>query len=224
MWRKRKIGACQPIVGGFRLGLGEHVDGDVETFKELRLIPDAFAEEAGAAAEIRHMLEDEAPGVALDQRRELLRHRVAELFHQRLVEAIGIVVEQALDIEARRLFGHRGGTEKRQLQAGAEDVPRAQRQGFSERVDRRLFPARFFLIVREPKPAGCPVRRPFQRLCHQFGSASGLAALGKHFCVVGAAVGDQVAGGELVERHQCEISVAINASDAGCCKTQAESG
>ena len=140
--------------------------------------------------------------VAGDQGRQLLRHGIVQPLDQGGIEAIGIIVEKPLDIGAWRLWRRLRIPEKREFQSGAENIVGVQFQNPLQGLRRGLFPAGFLLIVGEPEPAGRPVWNEFQRLPHQVGGIRMVAALGKHVCVLGAAVGDQVAGGQLMKVHE----------------------
>ena len=121
---------------------------------------------------------------------------------KRRFEPVGIIVEKLLDIGNRRRCRLRPVAQDRELEACPEDIVFVDVENPPIGLDGRLAKPRLFAIFAEQKPAGAPAGREFQRLLHQFGRRTEVATGGQHACIVGAPVGDKVAGGEV---HGCHV-------------------
>src|SRR5690606_31966985 len=82
-----------------------------------------------------------------------------------------------------------------------ENVGGIEGYNLFERGGGCLLPARFFRIFGEPEPAGGPAGHLFERLFHDFGGLCELARFREHAGVVGAAVGNEIAGRKVRARH-----------------------
>ena len=57
-------------------------------------------------------------------------------------------------------------------------------------------------IIGKLQPAHGPLRGNFQRLLHQIRRCRGIAALVEHLGIIGATIGDDIAGGKLHRVHR----------------------
>ena len=164
-------------------------------FEVLDKCAQARAHQAGTAAEIDRVSKSAAGRHAADCSLQQFRHAIAKRIDQRMVKLVGILVEQGFDKGARRRFGGRDCADKLQLERRARAIRRLQLERHAPRLLRFPDSACRLLELAQPVPSHCPLRREFERPQHQLRRCRMVTIGEQHLGIVGAAVGDQVAGG-----------------------------
>lgn len=200
-----KVGAFKPVVDLLGHRLVEHASRNVEPDQFRSKRAQTFAHQSGSTAKVERQFEAHGRrrmGRRKDGAFEQIRNAIAELANKRSIKGRCVVIKQCFDEPAGRRSRGRNRADHRQLELCSGSISRVEAQtrpiGFLGKMQQ----VRRLIELTQPKPAQRPAGRQFQRAHEKLRSGGGIALGKQHFRIVGAAVGDRVAGRSL-ERCDC---------------------